>query len=166
MRIFFDLIWRILVVQWNAEPSECQEPLLHRLGTLLMVSLCFFIRSFWEKCKEAGVLLIWQKYLQTSFPNGHTQETFSSRYFLHSLTKRLSEYIVVFVGVYLRDIGKKHWFQCPHPRGSWGVWKAPNFDLQYLDIQNSYWSIIFLLDSSSYNKHTCDLQNLSSYYSS
>ena len=145
MRIFFDLIWRVLVVQWNAEPSECQEPLLHTLKTLLMVPLCFFIRSSWEKCMEADVLLILQKYLQSSFPNGHTQETFSSRYFLHSLmTKRLSEYIVVFVGVYLRDACEKHWSQCSHPRGSWGVWKAPNFDLQYLDIQNSYWYKFFL----------------------
>ena len=58
---------------------------------------------------EAGVSLILQKYLQSSFPNGHTHEKLSSSYFLPFLmTKHLSEYVVVFIGVCPRDEGEKH----------------------------------------------------------
>jgi hypothetical protein len=58
---------------------------------------------------EAGVLLILQKNLQSLFPNGHTHEKLSSRYFLPFLmTKHLSEYSVVFIGVCSRDEGEKH----------------------------------------------------------
>ena len=58
---------------------------------------------------EAGVSLILQKYLQSLFPNGYIHEKLSGRYFLPFLmAKRLSEYIVVFIGVCPRDEDEKH----------------------------------------------------------
>ncbi len=58
---------------------------------------------------EAGVLLILQKKLQSLFPNRHTHEKLSSRYFLPFLMiKHLSEYSVVFIGVCSRIEGEKH----------------------------------------------------------